>query len=141
MRQLFQSISQEQQAFDESSILINCAGITRDGWIGKKMDLVSQWQSVLDVNLTGTFLCCREFLNQDFLPNGGSIVNVSSVVALQGNLGQTNYAASKGGVARERSSTSPCSSKLRGSGIYQHKDGRVGPRSGSRAGAGEDCLG
>jgi len=84
------------QSAPPSSILINCAGITRDGWIGK-MDTSKQWQSVLDVNLTGTFLCCREFLNQD-LPQGGAIVNVSSVVALQGNLGQTNYAASKGGV-------------------------------------------
>ncbi len=93
--------SQVQQLFKsfpaESSILINCAGITRDGWIGK-MDLASQWQSVLDVNLTGTFLCCREFLNKNSFPEGGSIVNVSSVVALQGNLGQTNYAASKGGI-------------------------------------------
>lgn len=93
--------SQVQHLFrsfpSESSILINCAGITRDGWIGK-MDLASQWQSVLDVNLTGTFLCCREFLNQNSFPDGGAIVNVSSVVALQGNLGQTNYAASKGGV-------------------------------------------
>mmetsp|Transcript_8549 Transcript_8549/g.14205 ORF Transcript_8549/g.14205 Transcript_8549/m.14205 type:complete len:253 (+) Transcript_8549:115-873(+) len=96
VRRLFQESFSKAQAAEESSILINCAGITRDGWIGK-MDLASQWQSVLDVNLTGTFLCCREFLNQD-LAKGGSIVNVSSVVALQGNLGQTNYAASKGGV-------------------------------------------
>jgi NAD(P)-dependent dehydrogenase (short-subunit alcohol dehydrogenase family) len=85
------------QSSPESSILINCAGITRDGWIGK-MDVATQWQSVLDVNLTGTFMCCREFLNQNILSEGGAIVNVSSVVALQGNLGQTNYAASKGGV-------------------------------------------
>lgn len=91
VQELFQSLPAE------SSILINCAGITRDGWIGK-MNLATQWQSVLDVNLTGTFLCCREFLNQNSFPDGGAIVNVSSVVALQGNLGQTNYAASKGGV-------------------------------------------
>lgn len=91
VKRLFQSVPPEAP-----SILINCAGITRDGWIGQ-MDTVDQWQAVLDVNLTGTFLCCREFLNQE-LPGGGAIVNVSSVVALQGNLGQTNYAASKGGV-------------------------------------------
>jgi 3-oxoacyl-[acyl-carrier protein] reductase len=93
VRSLFQSCP------EESSILIQCAGITRDSWIGS-MDLTTQWQQVLDVNLTGTFLCCREFLRQGerkFL-NGGAIVNVSSVVALQGNMGQTNYAASKGGV-------------------------------------------
>ena len=92
VQQLFQTLPAA------SSILINCAGITSDAWVGK-MDLASQWQSVLDVNLTGTFLCCREFLNQPSFPKeGGAIVNVSSVVALQGNLGQTNYAASKGGV-------------------------------------------
>lgn len=97
------NISKEDQVQDlfhslpESSILINCAGIVRDGWVGK-MDVVTQWQSVIDVNLTGTFLSCREFLNRNILADGGAIVNVSSVVALQGNLGQTNYAASKGGV-------------------------------------------
>lgn len=84
------------QSAPRSSILVNCAGITRDGWIGS-MDM-KDWQSVLDVNLTGTFLSCREFLSQDFEDGGGAIINVSSVVALQGNLGQTNYAASKGGV-------------------------------------------
>ena len=79
-----------------SSILINCAGITRDGWIGNLTP--RDWQSVLDVNLSGTFWCCQEFLRQDFGQQGAAIVNVSSIVALQGNMGQTNYAASKGGV-------------------------------------------
>ena len=94
-----------------ATILVNCAGITRDGWIGKMS--VEQWQQVQDVNLKGTFLCCREFLAQSELqlpsntsldvasassPIGGAIVNVSSVVATHGNLGQVNYAASKGGV-------------------------------------------
>ncbi|CAB9499324.1 dichloro-2,5-cyclohexadiene-1,4-diol dehydrogenase [Seminavis robusta] len=92
-----------------ATVLINCAGITRDGWIGRMS--VDQWQQVQDVNLLGTFLCCREFLAQPELqmpsktsldpptePLGGSIVNISSVVATQGNLGQVNYAASKGGV-------------------------------------------
>jgi len=106
------------------TILVNCAGITRDGWIGRMS--VQQWDQVQDVNLKGTFLCCREFLAQphfelkktesnatkgqgiicgngstrstDRMVVGGSIINVSSVVATQGNLGQTNYAASKGGV-------------------------------------------
>ena len=93
-----------------ATVLVNCAGITRDGWIGRMS--VDQWQQVQDVNLKGTFLCCREFLAQPELqmpsktsldpPNsdalGGSIVNIASVVATQGNLGQVNYAASKGGV-------------------------------------------
>jgi NAD(P)-dependent dehydrogenase (short-subunit alcohol dehydrogenase family) len=102
---LFQNLSTASPA----TILINCAGITRDVWIGRMT--VDQWQQVQDVNLKGTFLCCREFLAQsEFkMPNntsldvassplGGAIVNVSSVVATQGNLGQVNYAASKGGV-------------------------------------------
>mmetsp|Transcript_12336 Transcript_12336/g.18950 ORF Transcript_12336/g.18950 Transcript_12336/m.18950 type:complete len:236 (-) Transcript_12336:1618-2325(-) len=82
--------------YEGSSILINCAGITRDGWV-KDMHTKNDWNPVIDVNLTGTFLCCREFLNQNFTETA-AIVNVSSVVGTQGNLGQTNYAASKGGV-------------------------------------------
>ena len=104
------------------SILVNCAGITRDGWVGKMT--LDQWQQVQDVNLTGTFLCCREFLNQKEkdkeeeeaedsksttdrtakVDSSSSdprraIINVASIVgAAQGNLGQANYAASKGGV-------------------------------------------
>lgn len=85
------------------SILVNCAGITRDGWISNLT--TEDWDSVVDVNLKGTFLMCREFLRyqnerlkrgQDNQPS--SIVNVGSVVSEFGNLGQANYAASKGGV-------------------------------------------
>lgn len=94
--ELFTNNKSDQQ--QPPSILINCAGITRDGWIGKMS--LDQWQKVQDVNMTGTFLMCREFLRQQESSSaaGGSIINVSSVVALQGNLGQVNYAASKGGV-------------------------------------------
>ncbi|WP_421202989.1 SDR family oxidoreductase [Aeromonas enteropelogenes] len=86
--------------------LINSAGILRDGMLIKvkegvlqeKMSL-SQWQSVIDVNLTGTFLCGREgaaLMAQR--GQGGVIINVSSI-ARAGNIGQSNYAASKAGVA------------------------------------------
>lgn len=86
--------------------LINCAGILRDGMLIKvkegvlqeKMSL-SQWQSVIDVNLTGTFLCGREgavLMAQG--GQGGVIINISSI-ARAGNIGQSNYAASKAGVA------------------------------------------
>ena len=85
------------------SILINCAGITRDSLVTKMT--LEQWNDVLKVNLTGTFLTCREFvrLHQEtaILDNHNppaSIVNVGSVVAKYGNVGQANYAASKGGV-------------------------------------------
>ena len=102
VRELFQSLSSHhKQDLAPATILVNCAGITRDGWIGRMS--LEQWQQVQDVNLTGTFLTCREFLQQPslLLPDKkipASIVNVSSVVATQGNLGQVNYAASKGGV-------------------------------------------
>jgi len=82
-----------QHATKEASILVNCAGVTRDGWISKMS--VDDYQDVLDVNLKGTWLMCRSFVQ---LPKPASIINLSSVVALQGNMGQTNYAASKGGV-------------------------------------------
>lgn len=102
-----------QKTPSPATILINCAGITRDGWIGRMT--VEQWDQVQDVNLKGSFLCCREFLAQPELPQlkktplqstsspprkipSASIVNIASVVATQGNLAQTNYAASKGGV-------------------------------------------
>lgn len=86
--------------------LINCAGILRDGMLIKvkegelveKMTL-AQWQSVIDVNLTGTFLCGREgaaLMAQG--GQGGVIINISSI-ARAGNIGQSNYAASKAGVA------------------------------------------
>lgn len=82
----------------EASILVNCAGITRDNFIGNLSE--SDWQRVLDVNLTGTFLACQSFLKHStaLTEGGGSIINVGSIVSEQGNLGQCNYAASKGGV-------------------------------------------
>lgn len=86
--------------------LVNCAGILRDGMLIKmkegalveKMSL-AQWQAVIDVNLTGTFLCGREgaaLMAKGGL--GGVIINISSI-ARAGNIGQSNYAASKAGVA------------------------------------------
>lgn len=111
------------------TILVNCAGITRDGWIEKMSE--SDWDRVLDVNLKGTFNTCQSFLqyrtrwiktnhtkqndDEQSIPEetkeshsdpfqtakvelSASIVNVGSVVSEYGNLGQVNYAASKGGV-------------------------------------------
>jgi 3-oxoacyl-[acyl-carrier protein] reductase len=85
--------------------LVNNAGIMRDGLFIKKKDdqvkkmPIEQWQSVIDVNLTGTFLCAREaayhMVSQG---NPGVIINISSL-SRAGNLGQTNYVASKAGVA------------------------------------------
>ncbi len=77
-------------------ILINNAGITRDASI-KKMT-PEQWQQVIDVNLTGVFNCAK-CISAGMVENGyGRIINTSSVVALYGNFGQSNYVATKAGV-------------------------------------------
>jgi 3-oxoacyl-[acyl-carrier protein] reductase len=86
--------------------LVNNAGIVRDALLVKvkegqvvgKMTL-EQWQSVIDVNLTGVFLCGREAAERMIrLKRGGVIVNISSI-SRAGNPGQTNYSAAKAGVA------------------------------------------
>ncbi|MCD4669214.1 MAG: beta-ketoacyl-ACP reductase [Actinomycetia bacterium] len=76
--------------------LVNNAGITRDGLIMrmKKTD----WDAVLNVNLTGTFLMCRAFSRGMLRQKAGSIVNISSIVALLGVAGQVNYASTKAGL-------------------------------------------
>jgi len=87
--------------------LVNNAGVTRDGLflkvdretgkVAKKMSL-DQWNLVIDVNLTGTFLCAREAAAQMIdLGTEGCIINISSI-SRQGNMGQTNYTATKAGV-------------------------------------------
>jgi 3-oxoacyl-[acyl-carrier protein] reductase len=86
--------------------LVNNAGITRDallikfrdGKVEAKMSL-AQWQSVIDVNLTGVFLCGREAAERMIVAgNPGCIINISSI-SRAGNAGQTNYSAAKAGVA------------------------------------------
>lgn len=77
-------------------ILINNAGITRDASL-KKMS-VEHWQQVIDVNLSGVFYCTKA-VSPYMLDKGyGRIITTSSVVALYGNFGQTNYVATKAGV-------------------------------------------
>lgn len=86
--------------------LINNAGIVRDAMLVKVRDgqvvgkmTLEQWQSVIDVNLTGVFLCAREAAQRMISDAGGGvIVNVSSI-SRAGNAGQTNYSAAKAGVA------------------------------------------
>ncbi|MDR0661311.1 MAG: 3-oxoacyl-ACP reductase FabG [Prevotellaceae bacterium] len=77
-------------------ILINNAGITRDSTL-KKMT-PEQWKQVIDVNLSGVFYCTK-IISEYMLQKGyGRILNASSVVALYGNFGQTNYVATKSGL-------------------------------------------
>ncbi|XP_049886406.1 estradiol 17-beta-dehydrogenase 8 [Pectinophora gossypiella] len=80
-----------------STIVVNSAGITRDNWMLKLSD--EDFDNVMDVNLKGTFLIMRAFakiMSETQTP--GSIINISSIVGKYGNLGQTNYSASKAGV-------------------------------------------
>jgi len=89
---LFKSV---KDRFGRLDILVNNAGITRDGIFGRMT--LEQWSKVIDVNLTGTYLCCREALGLLRKSPAGRIVNLSSVAA-SGNIGQANYSASKAGV-------------------------------------------
>lgn len=77
-------------------ILVNNAGITRDASL-KKMTS-QQWQEVIDVNLTGVFNCAKCVSAYMVEKGYGRIINTSSVVALYGNFGQTNYVATKAGL-------------------------------------------
>jgi len=82
--------------FGTIDILINNAGITQDGLFVRMK--ASQWERVLDVNLTGTFLCTKATVPHFMKKRWGRIINISSVVGLMGNAGQANYCASKAGV-------------------------------------------
>jgi len=76
--------------------LVNNAGITRDSMTRKMTD--DQWNLVLDVNLKGAFNLVRHIGPQMETSGGGSIINISSVVGVFGNIGQANYAATKAGI-------------------------------------------
>lgn len=77
-------------------VLVNNAGITRDGLLARMSD--EDWRTVLDTNLGGTFNTCRAVVRGMMKRRSGSIVNVSSIVGVHGNPGQTNYSASKAGI-------------------------------------------
>jgi 3-oxoacyl-[acyl-carrier protein] reductase len=77
-------------------ILVNNAGVTRDGLIARMSD--ADWHEVIGTNLNGVFHTCRAAARGMMRRRSGSIVNISSVVGVHGNPGQTNYAASKAGI-------------------------------------------
>lgn len=77
-------------------ILVNNAGITRDGLLLRMKP--ADWDQVLATNLSGLFHCCQAALRPMLRQKEGRIVNITSVVGLMGNAGQTNYAASKAGI-------------------------------------------
>lgn len=103
--QVEQTIGKVAEDFGSIDGLINNAGILRDGLLVKVKDGVmtklslAQWQTVIDVNLTGVFLCTREVAAKMIEhKTAGAIINISSI-SRAGNIGQTNYSAAKAGVA------------------------------------------
>ncbi len=90
------AINAVMEKYGRVDVLINNAGITRDATI-KKMTL-TDWQQVIDVNLTGVFNCTQAVVQHMIEQKSGAIINASSVVGLYGNFGQANYAATKAGL-------------------------------------------
>ncbi|KAL9665583.1 hypothetical protein QQ045_021004 [Rhodiola kirilowii] len=83
-------------AWGTVDVLINNAGITRDGLLMRMKK--QQWQDVIDLNLTGVFLCTQAAAKIMMKKKKGRIINIASVVGLVGNVGQANYSAAKAGV-------------------------------------------
>jgi 3-oxoacyl-[acyl-carrier protein] reductase len=77
-------------------VLINNAGITSDNLSIRLSD--DNWKKVIDINLTSTFLMCKQTIKKMLKKKQGKIINITSIVAHTGNLGQANYAASKAGI-------------------------------------------
>ena len=91
--------AEAQRLVDEAGdldILVNNAGLTRDGLLARMPD--DDWRAVIETNLSSVFYTCRAAARPMMRRRSGSIVNVSSVVGLHGNPGQTNYSASKAGI-------------------------------------------
>jgi 3-oxoacyl-[acyl-carrier protein] reductase len=85
-----------ESRFEHVLVLVNSAGARRDGLSMQLTD--DDWQAVIDTNLTGAFRTTRRALLPMIRARWGRIINISSVVGLMGNPGQTNYAASKAGI-------------------------------------------
>lgn len=83
-------------AFGPIYVLVNNAGITRDGLLMRMKS--EDWSAVVDTNLTGAFNCCRAVTRDMLKQRAGRIINVSSIIGLRGQGGQTNYAAAKAGL-------------------------------------------
>jgi 3-oxoacyl-[acyl-carrier protein] reductase len=83
-------------AVGDLDILVNNAGLTRDGLLARMSD--DDWRTVIETNLFSVFYTCRAVTRPMMKRRAGAIVNVSSIVGIHGNGGQTNYAASKAGI-------------------------------------------
>lgn len=89
-------IDEAVETLGRIDVLVNNAGITRDGLIARMSE--DDFDAVIDVNLKGTFNCCKAAAKHMMKQRSGAIVNMSSIVGIGGNAGQVNYAASKAGV-------------------------------------------
>lgn len=89
-------INESLQKFERIDILVNNAGINKDGLLMRMKP--EEWQQVIDVNLTGIFNICNAAIRPMMKARSGKIINMSSIVGISGNAGQTNYSASKAGI-------------------------------------------
>jgi len=89
-------IDQVVEKFGRIDVLVNNAGITRDGLILRMKD--EDWDLVLSINLKGAFLCTKSALKYMTKQRSGTIINIASIVGAMGNAGQANYVASKAGL-------------------------------------------
>jgi 3-oxoacyl-[acyl-carrier protein] reductase len=93
VEKVFEEIRKE---FNRIDILINNAGITKDGLLMRMRE--DAWDAVININLKGVFLCSKEAIKDMAKQRYGRIVNITSVAAFMGNPGQANYSASKAGI-------------------------------------------
>ena len=91
-----ETVAKIKEAEGKIDVLVNNAGITRDNLVQKMTD--DEWNAVIAVNLTGVFHMARAVGPLMMEQGAGSVINMASIVALAGNVGQSNYAATKGGV-------------------------------------------
>jgi 3-oxoacyl-[acyl-carrier protein] reductase len=96
LQQVIEGVNKIIDKFSRVDILINNAGITRDNLLLRLKE--EDWDSVLSVNLKGAFTCSKAVARIMMKQRSGKIVNISSVIALMGNIGQANYGASKAGL-------------------------------------------
>lgn len=96
MDEVSQMIDETVEKFGRIDILVNNAGITKDNLVLKMTE--DDFDTVIDTNLKGTFLCMKQVYRLMMKQRYGRIINMSSVIGVSGNAGQVNYAASKAGV-------------------------------------------
>ena len=89
-------INQVVKTFGRLDVLVNNAGVSRDNLLPRISD--GEWEQVINTNLTGVFHCTRAAVRHMMKQKHGHIINISSIVGLRGNAGQSSYAASKAGI-------------------------------------------